>query len=67
MLTEEPEGGYSVRVPALPGCYTQGETVKEALDNAAEAIAGHIAALQDLGEPIPEDVRVQTELVRVAA
>ena len=38
--------GYVVRVPGLPGCFTQGETVEEALENAREAIAGHVAALR---------------------
>jgi predicted RNase H-like HicB family nuclease len=32
------EGGYWVKVPALPGCVTQGETLEEALTNAKEAI-----------------------------
>ena len=45
--------GYSVRVPSLPGCYTQGDTVEEALTTAKEAIAGHLAALAQLGAPIP--------------
>lgn len=35
---EAPEGGYVVRVPALPGCYTQGETIEEAEKNIREAI-----------------------------
>jgi predicted RNase H-like HicB family nuclease len=46
---------YSVRVPALRGCYTQGDTVEEALANASEAITGHIASLEQIGAPIPEE------------
>ena len=46
---------YSVRVPSLPGCYSQGLTAEEALANAEEAIAGHIAALEEIGSPIPEE------------
>lgn len=42
-----------VRVASLPGCFTQGSSVDEALDRASEAIAGHVAALRDLGQPIP--------------
>lgn len=49
------EPGYSVRVPALRGCYTQGDTVEEALANAKEAIGGHIAALEQIGAPVPEE------------
>lgn len=37
-LIEEPEGGYSVEVPELPGCFTEGDTLEEALANAREAI-----------------------------
>lgn len=39
IFTKEKEGGYSVAVPALPGCYSQGETFEEAQRNIAEAIA----------------------------
>jgi predicted RNase H-like HicB family nuclease len=42
ILAEEPEGGYSVSVPALPGCYSEGDTVEEALTNIREAIAVHL-------------------------
>jgi len=42
VLAEEPEGGYSVSVPALPGCYSEGDTVEEALTNIREAIAVHL-------------------------
>jgi predicted RNase H-like HicB family nuclease len=38
LLIEEPEGGYSVEVPELPGCFTEGDTLEEALKNAKEAI-----------------------------
>ncbi|HVA92187.1 MAG TPA: type II toxin-antitoxin system HicB family antitoxin [Chloroflexota bacterium] len=46
---------YSVRVPSLRGCYTQGDTVEGALSNAREAIAGHIAALEQVGATVPEE------------
>ena len=51
-----PEEGYTVRVPALPGCITYGRTKEEALKRAQEAIAGFIEGLQKAGEPIPEEV-----------
>lgn len=58
LVDRDAEGpGYVVRVPALPGCFTQGRTVDEALTRAREAIGGHVAALRDLGEPVP----VETE------
>lgn len=56
LLTPDDEaGGYGVTVPALPGCFTQGDTVEEALANAREAISGHVAALQQEGLPVPEE------------
>jgi len=56
VLLKEDVGGYSVMIPALPGCYTQGETVPEALDMAKEAVQCHIASLEKHGEPVPPDV-----------
>lgn len=56
ILTPEPEeGGYSVAVPALPGCFTQGETHDEALEAARDAISLYLADLQASGEPVPEE------------
>ncbi len=37
-LEKAEEGGYVVTVPALDGCFIQGETVEDALENAKEAI-----------------------------
>ena len=49
----EDEGGYTVTVPALPGCITEGDTAEEALVNAKEAITSYLKALEKLGRPIP--------------
>jgi predicted RNase H-like HicB family nuclease len=38
VFQEETEGGFSVWVPDLPGCASQGETLEEALENIKEAI-----------------------------
>ena len=54
-LRKEEEGGYTVIVPALPGCITYGEDVDEALTMAKEAIELYIEELQDRGEPVPDD------------
>jgi len=43
-LRKEPERGYTVLVPSLPGCVTYGKTVEEAIDMARDAIAGYIEA-----------------------
>jgi len=37
LVRPEPFGGYSVSVPELPGCYSEGETLSEALHNIEEA------------------------------
>ena len=56
VLKPEPEaGGYSVSVPALPGCVTEGDTMEEALENARDAIRLYLADLTASGEPIPEE------------
>lgn len=49
---EEPHR-YNVRVPALPGCRTYGESIEDALANAAEAITGYVAVLAASGRPVP--------------
>jgi len=41
------EGGFWSEVPELPGCYSQGETIEEALNNTKEAIWSHLLALTD--------------------
>ena len=46
--------GYGVTVPDLPGCFSAGEVLEEAIDSAHEAIACHIEGLFMDGEPIPE-------------
>jgi len=55
ILTKEPEGGYAVIVPALPGCFTEGETIPEARAMAQEAIECYVESLLQHGESVPED------------
>ncbi len=54
-LAPEPEGGFTVTVPALPGCVTWGEDYDHALAMAQEAIEGYLDVLAELGKPIPEE------------
>ena len=49
------DGGFTVTVPALPGCITQGESIEECLANAREAIALYIEDLIAGGEQVPEE------------
>jgi predicted RNase H-like HicB family nuclease len=44
---------YGVSFPDLPGCISAGDTMGEALHNAGEALAGHLALMKSDGDPIP--------------
>jgi len=55
LLNREPEGGYTVTVPTLPGCVTYGETVDQAIEMAKEAIGVYIESLVEHNEPIPDE------------
>ena len=51
----EPDGGFWGEVPALPGCYSQGETVEQLLVNLREAALGYLEVLREEGrQPQPE-------------
>jgi antitoxin HicB len=58
LLRPEPERGYTVNVPALPGCITYGETLEVAKHNAQEAIELYVESLKEHGEDIPSDIDV---------
>ena len=62
------EGGYTVTVPSLPGCVTQGETLEEAIAMARDAIRLHIESLIEDGQPVPEEQEhLQSIVINVAA
>jgi len=54
VLEPQEEGGYTVYVPALPGCLSQGETTEEAMANIKEAIIVYLESLRDRGIALPE-------------
>ena len=54
ILERDPTGGYVANCPSFQGCYSQGDTVEEALDNIKEATELCIEDLEDQGERIPE-------------
>ena len=62
---DEKGRGYTVLVPALPGCVTQGRTREEAIERAKEAIAAYIESLAADGEPIPRETQ-PVEVLKVA-
>ncbi|GAB2570344.1 type II toxin-antitoxin system HicB family antitoxin [Spirosoma areae] len=47
ILTPEPQGGYTVNVPAIRGCITYGETIEEANAMARDAIEGCLEVLKE--------------------
>jgi antitoxin HicB len=49
---DEDYGGYVVVCPTLPGCYSQGKTVSEALANIREAIELALEDMENRGEPL---------------
>lgn len=55
LIPDAEDGGYTVIVPTLPGCISEGDTVEEALANVREAIALHIESMVAHGEAVPED------------
>jgi antitoxin HicB len=64
-LRQEDDGTFSVTVPSLPGCASQGQTRDEALEQIREAIEAYIESLVAAGDPIPGPVEI--ERVTVAA
>lgn len=63
---DDQESVWWLSVPALPGCFTQAKSVDEVLARASEAIAGHLSALDELGEAAPEEGPVMVGEVEVS-
>jgi antitoxin HicB len=62
---DEETGGYVISCPALPGCYTQGDTIDEALENIREAI---LLCLEDMlaqNQPVPDTSKTLVSSVAV--
>jgi len=63
VIEEDPEdGGYIVHCPALKGCWSQGDTIDEAMDNIKEAIFGYLKTLNERvmhGLKIPDKALVR--------
>ena len=58
LLEPDEDGGYVVVCPSLQGCYSQGETVEEALANIREAIELCLEDLRERGDPVPDPSNV---------
>jgi predicted RNase H-like HicB family nuclease len=56
LIPDLESGGFTVTVPSLPGCISEGDTEEEALANIRDAIALYIEDMIADGEEVPEDV-----------
>ena len=66
VLVPEEDGRFTVQVPALPGCVTQGDTREEALEMAKDLVQLYLEDLAAHGEPIPfEAAPLQVDTVEV--
>ena len=65
VIHQAEEGGYWAEVPALDGCFAQGETLEELLEDARVAIASHLEALNADGQPIPTGGSILVATVKV--
>jgi len=68
LVHQAEEGGFWSEVPALPGCYSQGETIDETLQNTKEAIESYLIALKEdlIAAPIEESLfigKIKVEVV----
>jgi predicted RNase H-like HicB family nuclease len=66
VLEPDEEGnGYTVLVPALPGCISQGRNREEAIEHVREAIEAYVDSLEADGEPVPHE-KLPVEVLKVA-
>ena len=64
-LRPEAEGGYTVMVPALPGCITWGRDLEHARSMAKDAIELYIESLTEEREPIPDESQNLLETIEI--
>ena len=64
-IERDEDGVFIAKVPALPGCISQGATRREALANIKDAIEGYVASLKKHEEPVPPPI--EEEVVEVSA
>jgi len=65
VLERDPDGGYVVSVPALPGCVSQGDSRDEALANIREAIELYVEDCREAGDAVP--IEAGREFVEIEA
>ncbi len=58
-FTKEPEGGYTVSVPSLPGCVSYGKSFEEAIVMIEDAMQGYLAVAKEEGLFVPDKIEQQ--------
>lgn len=58
VIHEDPDGGFWGEVPALPGCYSQGDTIDALKENIREAIAGVLEVLKEQGQNPDANIQI---------
>jgi predicted RNase H-like HicB family nuclease len=66
VIIEQTSTGYSAYSPDVDGCAAAGDTLEETRRNFQDALAAHLEAMRDVGEPIPEP-HSSVDYVEVAA
>jgi predicted RNase H-like HicB family nuclease len=59
IIHKDPGSDYGVTVPDLPGCFSAGETLEEALENAQEAVLTHTEGMMKDSDPIPSPTSLE--------
>ncbi|CAN5831111.1 type II toxin-antitoxin system HicB family antitoxin [soil metagenome] len=65
LIEQDEDDMYVVKVPALPGCISQGRTREDAVENIREAIAAYLESLEAHDDPIPPPITEELVEVRV--
>ncbi|MBX3576444.1 MAG: type II toxin-antitoxin system HicB family antitoxin [Rhizobiaceae bacterium] len=52
-IHKDPDSAYGVSFPDIPGCFSAGDTIDEAVRNAVDALSGHVGMLEADGDPVP--------------
>ncbi len=63
LIDQDEDGIFVAECPSLPGCVSQGNSRKEALENIRDAIKGYIESLKKHNDPIPPSI--EEEIVEV--
>jgi predicted RNase H-like HicB family nuclease len=68
LVHKDKSTSYGVSFPDVPGCISAGDTFEEAIANASQALAGHLAIMAADGDPIPharnlEELKLDAEFV----